>query len=32
MVGRFKFYWKTWLNKGAAKMDHKLWLFWSMTG
>ena len=32
MFGRLKNYYRSWRGRGAAKMDHYLWLHWAITG
>lgn len=32
MIRRFTNYYRTWRGRGAAKMDHGLWLFWAAFG
>lgn len=32
LLHRIICYWRTWRRKGAAKMEHPLWLFWALTG
>lgn len=32
MIGRLKTYYWIWRNRGAAVMDHRLWLHWAITG
>lgn len=32
MRQRFQNYWWNWRRKGAAKMDHRLWFHWAITG
>jgi hypothetical protein len=32
MSDRFRLYWRAWRGRGAATMDHWLWLHWALTG
>lgn len=32
MIKRLINYWNVWRKRGAAKMDHWLWLHWSILG
>lgn len=32
MLNRLLNYYRVWRRRGAAKVDHKLWIFWVMTG
>lgn len=32
MISRFKNYWRVWRGRGAARMDHALWLHWAVFG
>jgi hypothetical protein len=32
LLKRFRNYWQVWRGRGAAKMNHRLWLFWSIMG
>jgi hypothetical protein len=32
MIRRFANYYRSWRGRGAARMDHRLWLFWAIFG
>ena len=32
MIKRLRSYYSVWRGKGAAKMDHALWLHWAVFG
>jgi hypothetical protein len=32
MIERISNYWRVWRSRGAARMDHGLWLHWAVTG
>jgi hypothetical protein len=32
MIQRVANYWRVWRGRGAAKLDHRLWVYWAVFG
>lgn len=32
MIERFLIYWSVFRSRGKARVDHRLWLYWSLFG
>lgn len=32
MINRLTTYYRVWQHRGAARMDHRLWLYWALMG